>query len=175
MSKQNIQQSVQQMAGVMLPMIRQITPSLIAQQIIGVQPMTGVGSSMFNIKASYRYRKPPQAHNRSRRARLYRLWRDGRIRLMPKRRTKGHWTELRVLFSDERYRQVASNLRASWRELQTEDWGWSAGHQFWDWLQGIVEPLGGRVVYDIRYDTKALHMDSHEALIQLMLTWGGAQ
>ena len=38
---------------VIMPMIRQVFPTLIAQQILGVQPMTGPTGSIFTMKATY--------------------------------------------------------------------------------------------------------------------------
>jgi hypothetical protein len=37
----------------LIPMIRKTMPSLIAQQIVGVQPMVGAGGSIFNMKSTY--------------------------------------------------------------------------------------------------------------------------
>lgn len=36
--------------GVLIPMIRRIIPSLIANEIIGVQPMTGAVGEIYSIK-----------------------------------------------------------------------------------------------------------------------------
>jgi hypothetical protein len=35
---------------ILIPMIRKTMPSLTAQQIIGVRPMTGTGKSIFNVR-----------------------------------------------------------------------------------------------------------------------------
>lgn len=45
---------------VIIPLIRQTFPNVIAQQIVGVQPMTGIGgtSSYFDVK--YHYHKHPR-------------------------------------------------------------------------------------------------------------------
>ena len=41
------------MPNIMLPLIRKVVPSLIAQDIVGVQPMTGPTGSVFNVKHTW--------------------------------------------------------------------------------------------------------------------------
>lgn len=40
-------------SSVLLPMIRKVMPALIAQDIVGVQPMTGPTGSIFNVNPKY--------------------------------------------------------------------------------------------------------------------------
>lgn len=40
-------------ASILMPMIRQHMPSLLASQIVGVQPMTGTIGQIFNMKNKY--------------------------------------------------------------------------------------------------------------------------
>lgn len=48
--------SVQTLNPVIIPILRRVMPNLIAQDIIGVSPMTGPAASVFKLRAKYRYR-----------------------------------------------------------------------------------------------------------------------
>lgn len=50
---QNAGQSVQGLNKVILPILRRVMPQMVAQQIIGAQPMTGPSSSIFALRARY--------------------------------------------------------------------------------------------------------------------------
>ena len=45
----------QQLNPVLIPLIRRVMPNLIAQDIIGVSPMTGPAAQIFKLRSRYRY------------------------------------------------------------------------------------------------------------------------
>jgi hypothetical protein len=44
--------------GILLPMIRKVIPTLIAREIVGVQPMTGPVGQIFSIRPKYGTQDP---------------------------------------------------------------------------------------------------------------------
>ena len=63
------------MAGVMIPMIRKMMPSMLSSQLVGVQPMSTGTGSIFNLKT--RYYETGSAHYK-----IIKSWTAGRGRKM---------------------------------------------------------------------------------------------
>lgn len=141
---------------IQLPMIRKIIPNIIANEIIGVQPMMWPATHSFK-RFITRYDYGSESYT----------WRD--YPLPKARKGKPHWRSLRVLRNDSAYKSQWDALRQAYKE---EDKGWYMLDNWWDWVLTKVE--GSRKVYDMVYDAYGIHFDNEASRIQFILTWNSS-
>jgi hypothetical protein len=98
-----------------------------------------------------------------------------------KRRGRGgkpHWTEYRILLGEYQQKVVFDNLIGAWQEYLQENNIEECrfpSTDFWTWVEEQLSQIGGRVVYDMRIEGKAIQLDDDATKVAFLLRWGGAQ
>lgn len=151
--------------NVVLPMIRQVMPGVMAQTLMNVQPMIQPANNLWNL----------QSKGRGHRLKYYF---DSMVQPFDQKIGKGrkgqpHWRETRVLYYEKRYAGMWDIIRKQYQDYVSECY---AGPKFkavidmWHWIEPLAAQHNARVVYDMVYRCKGLHFESMEDLITFKLT-----
>lgn len=141
------------LAKIVIPMIRRVMPNVIAQQLVGVQPMTGPSGMVFSTR--------------------YGLMEDGEllnyvdVKIGKGRKGKPHWRETRILRLDRKYEGFWKSVYTQYQEA-TKDAAYPR-MPFIFWLDGKLKEHGGRRVKDIVYNTWGIHFDTAEDMVTFKL------
>ncbi len=140
---------------ILMPMIRRIMPTVIANHIL-------YGPALKKLKAKSLFKIPFEPMQE----------------LKPRKGRKGrpHWRELRINLLLDRFSGLRESLMASyndhydgnsWYMRESQEWN------FWTWCKIELEKHNISVVYDIEYESHALHAASDTDLVAFLLIWQG--
>jgi hypothetical protein len=176
------------LTNVILPTLRRVSPSLIADLIVSVQPMKAPTDVFFKILKNRKshYKQQPQPSNRSFRARskrrLIAIRTDISFRsnAIPAKGRRGlpHWREFQMFPYLYEHAVTTNNLVNAFMHrdnLYENQYANRYSQLFWDWLSIEMKSIGARIAYDLLYDNKAIRFPDEETKIVFMLKWGGAQ
>jgi hypothetical protein len=153
-------------------MMQKITPSLMASQILSVQPMSGPTSI-----------NPFQSLGRGmRQIKSFSIPRCKQIIGPPGKNGKPHWRARRLLEWDESYVEIWKNIQEEWFQAKKEYEMNAVMKRLIDhtiktpafpemgvWV--AQNTIGARKVFDQVYNNNGIHFDTEEQLVQFILTW----
>lgn len=142
---------------VLLPMVKKVTPSMVASQITSVQPMQAIPSHAFSIRHSfmnnfdyvYPYLKKFKNQDYSKKK---------------TRNGKPHWRATTILVGDPKYKQLFKNMVGDSDKTFTKPC---------QWLVDAVLEFNGRVnLNDCQFNTICLIFSNPEDHLAFILKWG---
>jgi hypothetical protein len=88
------------------------------------------------------------------------------------KRGKPHWRSCRLILKDANYRDLYDSLWCGYKESPDYELVNRNYCAFSRWIINHINEPNARYVYDMVYDSYALHFDTEEDKLQFILKWG---